>query len=245
MKPFVKIEDGILDNPKIMRLILEAGYAGLGLYVAGITYCARNRTDGEIPRLAVAQRLYNPPADLVEALVRCGLWIEEGDAYKVHDFLDVQTPRERIERHASKDADRKRVDRFVEKAEKVASSPEVTIDEIRAMVVKNANSAYIDGDVDASVRRYCILYTEMLPKALAKFAGVKGLGTGDALRNLVVHHAASMYLGRDLEKAEFTRLNALRAKYGFVVIEQLSTAASKANGDALSYLDTLCKKAAQ
>lgn len=244
MKPFVKIEDGILDNPKIMKLMLEAGYAGLGLYLAGITYCARNRTDGAIPKLAIAHRLYNPDVALIDALVSSGLWIEDGDNYIVHDYLENQTPRDVIERTLSKDAARKRTTRFVEKAEAVAAKPEVTIDDVKAMVVKNANACFVDGDVETSIKKYAQLYNVLLPGAVEKFAHVSGVAKGDALRNLIVHHAAAEYLGRELGKSDFTRLSSMRAKYGFDVIRFLPDATSRAKQDPWSYLEGILKKEA-
>lgn len=50
---WVKIDDGILDNPKIVR----SGPLGFALHTAAITWCARNLTDGFIPEAKAKQLL--------------------------------------------------------------------------------------------------------------------------------------------------------------------------------------------
>lgn len=104
---WVKIDDGILDNPKIVR----AGPIGFALHAAAITWCARNLTDGFVP-LAKAKQLLSKswtdvPRDngdavvwelcatsghagreadnliegIIELLVFVGLWHEGHDDY--------------------------------------------------------------------------------------------------------------------------------------------------------------------
>lgn len=50
---WAKLDDAILDNPKIAK----AGILGFALHVAAITWCARNLTDGFIPRQRVTSLL--------------------------------------------------------------------------------------------------------------------------------------------------------------------------------------------
>jgi len=50
---WAKLDDAILDNPKIVRV----GIVGFALHVAAITWCARNLTDGFIPAYKVKSLL--------------------------------------------------------------------------------------------------------------------------------------------------------------------------------------------
>lgn len=111
-----KLDDGILDNPKLAQV----GWLGFGLYAAGLVYCNRNLTDGFIPR-ASARTLLDTEylasdgriltvavtsgmsgedvtcAMVAEWLVAAGLWDMTDGGYLVHDFLDHNPSREQVE----------------------------------------------------------------------------------------------------------------------------------------------------
>jgi hypothetical protein len=97
---WARLDDAILDNPKI----IAAGPLGFALHVAAITWCARNLSDGQIPKRRVAQLLDLPslqvsettkvrvlhaltPDDVATDLVRIGLWHDRGECWEVHDYL--------------------------------------------------------------------------------------------------------------------------------------------------------------
>ncbi len=111
---WVRISDDFYDHPKFDA----AGALGIALWVAGLAWCNRNLTDGQIPR-RVALRLldFEDAAEAVHAaadrngvtnaprnndvtpnvakfvadrLVKAGLWIENETGYRVHDYLDYQ-----------------------------------------------------------------------------------------------------------------------------------------------------------
>jgi hypothetical protein len=91
---WVKIDDQFTDHPKIA----EAGPLAGWLYVCGLTYCARFLTDGFIPTNAV-RRLADVdcPQDLAAKLVAVGLWEDAQGGYQVHDYLEYQPSRERVQ----------------------------------------------------------------------------------------------------------------------------------------------------
>ena len=124
---WAKIDDAILDNPKIA----SAGFFGFAFHVAAITWCCRNLTDGFIPRSRVscllslgdslgellgttrsvpaaidgvihsAMNLGAFDCDLVaKRNVACGLWREDSelDGYWLNDFLVYNLSREEVER---------------------------------------------------------------------------------------------------------------------------------------------------
>jgi hypothetical protein len=113
---WAKLDDGILDNPKIVRV----GPIGFALHAGAITWCARNLTDGFIPKQKAKQLLptsWDIESDdgrdviwtlsatsgymgiegdelvdgIVRLLVKVGLWHEETDergnyGYRIHDY---------------------------------------------------------------------------------------------------------------------------------------------------------------
>lgn len=111
--PWVRLDDAILDNVKI----LNVGPLGLALHIAGITYSARNLTDGFVPFSKAATLIdfsgvqcdsVNPaclPAhgrkqsmcgsvvvvdDVIQALINEDLWDVDTarGGYVIHDYLD-------------------------------------------------------------------------------------------------------------------------------------------------------------
>lgn len=82
----IRLDDRILDNPKI----LQAGPSGLLLYLGGIIYCTRHFTDGKIPGERIPDLAPLPqdddPDDLAERLCTIGLWHKNGSGYYVHDW---------------------------------------------------------------------------------------------------------------------------------------------------------------
>lgn len=118
--PWVKLDDAILDNPKI----LAAGPLGFALHVAAICYCARNLTDGFLPTAKAANLLdlsgvhcdranpcgrpqYGMPtsmsgnavdvADVIDSLVELELWHVVPGGFEVHDFLEYNPSRAKVE----------------------------------------------------------------------------------------------------------------------------------------------------
>jgi hypothetical protein len=114
--PWVRLDESFADHPKIERV----GPLAAWLHVAALCYCARHLTDGALPK-AKAHRLADipDPAEHVAALLREGLWTEDGSAYVLHDYLDYQPSRQDVE--AERSAARARM----AKKRSAARSPEV------------------------------------------------------------------------------------------------------------------------
>jgi hypothetical protein len=117
---WAKIDDAILDNPKVAK----AGIFGFALHVAGIAWCCRNLSDGQIPysrvtalvtRDRVRFDVANPlaladgpssaetkegldPYLVADHLVRCDLWRRTEDGYEIHDFLVYNPSRAETEK---------------------------------------------------------------------------------------------------------------------------------------------------
>jgi hypothetical protein len=91
---WARLDDGILDNAKI----IAAGPLGFALHVAAITWCARNLTDGRIPKSRAHMLFPGDWQDTALHLCVCKLWNENGDSYQVHDFLEYNFSRATVEK---------------------------------------------------------------------------------------------------------------------------------------------------
>ncbi|PBC71530.1 hypothetical protein BX265_6140 [Streptomyces sp. TLI_235] len=128
---WVRISDDFYDHPKFDA----AGALGIALWVASLAWCNRNLTDGLIPRRTALRLLdFEDAADAVsnadrnavtngprntdvtpsvarfvaERLVIAGLWVEEGDGFRIHDYLDYQRSAEQIGAEREKNAARQK-----------------------------------------------------------------------------------------------------------------------------------------
>lgn len=96
---WVRLDDQFDEHPKFEAAGPLAGW----LFVVGLTYAARNLTDGFVPRGAV-RRLADwhrvgedvTAAQLATELVEVGLWEAVEGGYQVHDYLDYQPSRAQV-----------------------------------------------------------------------------------------------------------------------------------------------------
>lgn len=94
---WVKLDDRFFDNPKIAALSDQAKLA----YLEGLTYCARELTDGFIP--ANKAKAYAGKAKVLTELTP-HLWEPATGGYRAHDYLEYNPTREQVlhERDAAK-----------------------------------------------------------------------------------------------------------------------------------------------
>lgn len=106
---WVKLDDDFFSNPKVIR----AGRDARDLYLAALCFCNRGLTDGIVP--AEALRRLAADAEIgdwvaaADRLVAVGLWEGCAEGYLVHDYLEYQPSRERVQqtREVRADAGRK------------------------------------------------------------------------------------------------------------------------------------------
>lgn len=91
---WVKIDDRFYDNPKNRTL----GPAGRDLFIAGLTYCAKGLTDGDIPKADVPLILAQAQAkrSTVEKLLDAGRWLDMGDHLEVAEYLTYQPSKAKV-----------------------------------------------------------------------------------------------------------------------------------------------------
>lgn len=93
---WVRVEDLFPEHPKVLR----AGPSAAWLFVAGLCYCARNLTDGTIPDQALpglGQYGTLRARHLARILVDVNLWERVDGGYCVHNYLEFQPSREKVE----------------------------------------------------------------------------------------------------------------------------------------------------
>ena len=116
---WIRVSDDFYDNPKIM----EVGAQAVGLWVAAMGWCNRNRTDGVIPRMRLRPLLTGVEDETLLRLVDVGLLHGDGHdcpdcvkpplgSYVVHDYLHYQDSRQKIEAKVA--ATKERVKRYRE-----------------------------------------------------------------------------------------------------------------------------------
>jgi hypothetical protein len=78
-------------NPKVLR----AGNAAIGLYARALSYCADHLTDGVVPKAWAEAN--GSPAER-KKLTEARLWVEDGDAYFIPDYLEHNFSKERVDK---------------------------------------------------------------------------------------------------------------------------------------------------
>ena len=103
--PWVRLDDGFTEHPKIVA----AGGDAAWLHVCALAYSNRNLTDGTIPK-GVLVRLSDrkEPQKLALRLCDNGLWIDEGDRWRIHDFHDFQPTAEQVKHERAQARERQR-----------------------------------------------------------------------------------------------------------------------------------------
>jgi hypothetical protein len=107
---YAKFDDGFSDHPKNRGLSDSA----FRLHVSAILHCSRFLTDGVIlteslPDLYPIRRKSGPNRDVNQLLER-GLWreIAGGSGYVIHDYLEWNDSREKVEKRRAAAAERLR-----------------------------------------------------------------------------------------------------------------------------------------
>ena len=91
---WIKIDDQIAHHPKFMA----AGPLASWLWVCGMSYCARYRTDGFIPASCLdTLGSVKHPERHAPILVGVGLWEAADQGWRVHDYHEFQPSSDAVE----------------------------------------------------------------------------------------------------------------------------------------------------
>jgi hypothetical protein len=113
---WARLDDELLDHPKILaagqRLGANGSGLALALYAIGLMYSNRHLTDGFLPMSTIQSFPHlTKPAAVADALVSAGLWEKVTGGFKIHDFADHNPSATVIKRKRRDDRNRKREDR--------------------------------------------------------------------------------------------------------------------------------------
>lgn len=88
--PYLNLDDGFTEHIKVDVL----SHGAFRLHTSGLCYCARELTDGFVPKNRVTRLMpdYKPSflAELTETL----MWIPNKRGYDIHDYLEWNKSRE-------------------------------------------------------------------------------------------------------------------------------------------------------
>lgn len=101
---WLRIDDGFTEHPTIDALSAEA----FKLHVAALCYCARNLTDGRVPKLAAMRLTATAKARHADELATAGLWTPCPDGWVIRNYLEFNPSKENVERERRAARDRQR-----------------------------------------------------------------------------------------------------------------------------------------
>jgi hypothetical protein len=90
--PWVRIDDGFADHPKIKH----AGPLAIAAQIRALCYCARFLTNGKIPSRVVAEIFLDLKPFGARDMVLAKLWHKRSDGYLIHDYLSYQPDRKTV-----------------------------------------------------------------------------------------------------------------------------------------------------
>lgn len=96
-----KVDDQLYSHPKWLAVSPRAR----GLWITAGSWCSAQLTDGHIPSSALP--MLGGQAKDARELVESGLWVENGNGWFFHDWLDMQPSKEKVE--AEREAARERM----------------------------------------------------------------------------------------------------------------------------------------
>lgn len=86
--PWVRLDTGFSQNPKILELVEDKKWQAIVLYVAGLGYSGQHGTDGFIPASALPYLHGNK--NHATQLVHKGLWVGRPGGYDIHGWSEFQ-----------------------------------------------------------------------------------------------------------------------------------------------------------
>lgn len=89
-----KVDDGFHHSAKVLSIPREVRAEALGAWIIAGTWSADNMTDGFIPTAVLLDWPFSIGA--IQALIQCGLWLDEDHGVQFHDWCDYQPTREQL-----------------------------------------------------------------------------------------------------------------------------------------------------
>lgn len=110
---WTKIDDRLLTHVKMRRARARIGDAALALWTASLVFTNQHELDGLIYGDMLSDfTSHADPASVAEVLVDVGLWVRDGENYRIHDYLSYN--------ESKAQRDQKRIDERQRKADAIA-----------------------------------------------------------------------------------------------------------------------------
>jgi hypothetical protein len=90
-----KVDDGFYSSHKVLQIPREYRNDAIGAWLVVATWSADKMTDGIVPRYILDD--FNVSEDALQWLLNVGLWIDDEDGIKYHDWCEYQPTREQLE----------------------------------------------------------------------------------------------------------------------------------------------------
>jgi hypothetical protein len=104
--PWFKVDDGLHSSRKVLSIPRSMRLQAVGLWTLAGSWCAKELTDGHFPDYMVEEWGGSP--ELVEALVKSGLWESQSQGFDFHNWGEYQPTKEEVEGARTAEAERKR-----------------------------------------------------------------------------------------------------------------------------------------
>jgi len=163
------VDEAFPEHPKA----IAAGDDACWLYICGLAYIRRNDTPGTIPKPVAPRLVARKGGTLARQLVKVGLWHDDGDLYRVHDYEEFNA-RSIAKREQAREAAKKRW-------AKPRGTPDADTDTIRSdMRTHSGRTIETDADAhaDASVSQCPIEPVIQRTKEPAAAAATTSGGSG-------------------------------------------------------------------
>lgn len=104
---WAKLDDQFNNHPKT-REAWRTDPVSVGLYALALSWAAQYETDGRVTPAWVEDQLPDEEqrTSAVSALVNAGLWVENGNGWVIHDYLEYNPSKAEIQ--AKREADKQR-----------------------------------------------------------------------------------------------------------------------------------------
>lgn len=90
-----KVDDGFYTSQKVMRIPRSIRNEAVGAWILIGTWSADKMTDGVIPHWVIDD--FGVSAEVITALLECGLWFDNGDGVTYHDWCEYQPTKAQLE----------------------------------------------------------------------------------------------------------------------------------------------------
>jgi hypothetical protein len=172
---WVRLEDTFPEHPKIDKVGGDAAW----LHVCALAYCNRNETDGLVPAGSVTRLSDRKnPRSLAARLVDAGLWEDDPNGWRIHDYLHYQPSR--AQRDKSRSDARERMKKARSSGDVRANTsrsspnPDPTRPDPRVQVREDSTPENTQGAVDIPLPRRDQVLDLYASYEIAK---AKGMGT--------------------------------------------------------------------